>query len=171
MVYVLNGGFQVLPRSISWQAAISRVVDNRAYILESDETKRIRSTFLDYPMPISIVQNSFEYIPETRRDRKAEGLRTNVKSSEVRARDGFSCAYCGDYAGTVDHIVPQHKGGPNTWLNLVAACCVCNGQKDNMSLKEFTRRTGKVLLFEPFVPDSRAVSPYQARVNELVAAM
>lgn len=171
MVYVLNSGFQVLPRSISWQTAISRVVDSRAYILEGDETKRIRSMDLDFPTPISIVQHSFEYIPETRRDRKAEARRKDVRSREVRERDGYSCAYCGDYAETVDHIIPQHKGGPNTWMNLVAACTLCNSQKDNLSLAEFTKRYGKELLFEPFVPDSRTVSPYQARVNELVASM
>jgi 5-methylcytosine-specific restriction endonuclease McrA len=38
----------------------------------------------------------------------------------------YSCAYCGDEANTVDHVIPISKGGTDDPLNLVAACNRCN---------------------------------------------
>jgi 5-methylcytosine-specific restriction endonuclease McrA len=38
----------------------------------------------------------------------------------------YCCAYCGDEANTVDHIIPINKGGTDHPLNLVAACARCN---------------------------------------------
>lgn len=47
----------------------------------------------------------------------------------VLRRDGHRCAYCGEFATTVDHIVPASRGGANSWTNTVAACGPCNGRK------------------------------------------
>ena len=55
-------------------------------------------------------------------------------------RDGYQCVYCGDREKkklTIDHVVPQSKGGKNTWTNLVTACNSCNHAKADMSLQEF----------------------------------
>ena len=30
---------------------------------------------------------------------------------------------------TLDHVLPRHRGGPDTWENVVAACRRCNGKK------------------------------------------
>ena len=38
---------------------------------------------------------------------------------------------------TLDHVIPQSKGGPNTWANLVTACKSCNGEKADLSLQEY----------------------------------
>lgn len=46
--------------------------------------------------------------------------------AKVLKRDKYTCQYCGDRAGTADHIIPRSKGGPNTMANLVACCMVCN---------------------------------------------
>ena len=48
---------------------------------------------------------------------------------EILRRDSYTCAYCGDVANEVDHIVPKVKGGEDTHDNLVAACRLCNIQK------------------------------------------
>ncbi|OYO22675.1 HNH endonuclease [Enemella dayhoffiae] len=66
----------------------------------------------------------------------------------VLKRDRHSCAYCGGYADTVDHLVPQSRGGPNSWLNTVAACSPCNLNKANRTPKE----AGLVLRYQPHVP-------------------
>ena len=47
------------------------------------------------------------------------------------ARDRHACAYCGRHATTVDHVLPQSRGGESTWLNAVAACAPCNHRKAN----------------------------------------
>ena len=48
---------------------------------------------------------------------------------EILRRDAYTCAYCGDVANEVDHIVAKVKGGEDTHDNLVAACRRCNIQK------------------------------------------
>tara|TARA_B110000046_G_scaffold154358_1_gene164269 strand:+ start:2510 stop:3019 length:510 start_codon:yes stop_codon:yes gene_type:complete len=55
-------------------------------------------------------------------------------------RDGYVCVYCGNDKRknlTIDHVVPQSKGGPNTWDNLVSACKRCNNQKASLTLEEY----------------------------------
>lgn len=47
----------------------------------------------------------------------------------VLSRDGYTCAYCGQDATEVDHIVPRAKGGGHELDNLVACCKICNGRK------------------------------------------
>lgn len=58
----------------------------------------------------------------------------------VFKRDGHQCVYCGARDKrklTIDHVVPQSKGGGNTWDNLVTACLSCNHAKADLSLKEY----------------------------------
>lgn len=42
--------------------------------------------------------------------------------AKVLFRDQDTCYYCGQYASTVDHLIPRSKGGLDTMDNLVAAC-------------------------------------------------
>jgi hypothetical protein len=51
----------------------------------------------------------------------------------ILQRDGFICAYCGQQADTVDHIIPLNKGGSHDPENLTAACNRCNGSKRDSS--------------------------------------
>lgn len=66
----------------------------------------------------------------------------------VLKRDRNRCAYCGVRASTVDHVLPQSRGGGWSWLNTVAACEPCNGRKANRTPAE----AGMRLRFEPFAP-------------------
>lgn len=54
---------------------------------------------------------------------------------------GGKCAYCGkklDFDDmTVDHVLPQCKGGTNDPENTYPACYLCNNQKADMTLEEF----------------------------------
>lgn len=67
-------------------------------------------------------------------------------------RDLFVCAYCGnkyaDHKLTRDHIQPQSKGGPDTWMNCVTACWDCNNYKDDHLLKDINMS----LLYVPYTP-------------------
>ena len=40
----------------------------------------------------------------------------------------WCCTYCGDYADTVDHVIPVEKGGFDSLDNLVACCVHCNSK-------------------------------------------
>lgn len=65
----------------------------------------------------------------------------------LEGRSGFAgvlrrdpCSYCGRLprrGATLDHIVPESRGGENTWRNKTAACGWCNREKAAMSLLMF----------------------------------
>lgn len=54
-----------------------------------------------------------------------------------RKKYGSTCAYCGDFADTLDHIIPISKYGNDDDLNLVASCKSCNSAKGNKNLIDF----------------------------------
>lgn len=47
----------------------------------------------------------------------------------VLDRDNDECAYCGEVAGSVDHVIPRVQGGSHDKTNLVACCIPCNRRK------------------------------------------
>ena len=73
----------------------------------------------------------------------------------VYRRDRGVCAYCGrDIAfddASMDHILPQSRGGPTNWDNLVNACRRCNEKKANRTPEQ----AGMSLQFKPFTPKVR----------------
>lgn len=69
--------------------------------------------------------------------------RVPLTRENVFRRDGYECVYCGDTKRkhlTIDHVLPLSKGGKSTWDNLVTACSKCNGEKSDLSLKEFGKK-------------------------------
>ena len=73
---------------------------------------------------------------------------------EIFRRDNYTCQYCGKHTAqlTIDHIVPKHLGGLQTWENSVAACPSCNHHKGGRSLSE----AGMMLLNPPRDPPDSA---------------
>jgi 5-methylcytosine-specific restriction endonuclease McrA len=59
--------------------------------------------------------------------------RVSFSRRKLYKRDHYACQYCGCRPGseelTVDHIVPQSKGGPTSWENCCLACVECNSHK------------------------------------------
>jgi hypothetical protein len=77
----------------------------------------------------SFVNSKFHRVPLTREN--------------VFRRDGYECIYCGCSKRkdlTIDHVIPVSKGGKTSWDNLVTACSKCNGQKSDLTLKEFGKK-------------------------------
>jgi 5-methylcytosine-specific restriction endonuclease McrA len=59
----------------------------------------------------------------------------------VLARDGYTCAYCGQDATTVDHIQSIKSGGdPISLENMIACCARCNSAKGSRSQGVFLAR-------------------------------
>jgi 5-methylcytosine-specific restriction endonuclease McrA len=78
-------------------------------------------------------------------------IRFNKKA--VIKRDCYMCQYCGKALegkdATVDHIVPQSKGGATSWSNCVCSCFPCNARKANKTPEE----AGLVLINKPHIPN------------------
>lgn len=79
----------------------------------------------------------------------------NPSKVGIYRRDRGVCAYCGRVVSfaeaSMDHIVPQHQGGPTTWENLINACRRCNEKKANRTPEQ----ARMPLRFEPFTPKVR----------------
>lgn len=62
------------------------------------------------------------------------------KRREVYERDQWICQYCGDRVtpenATLDHFIPQCKGGTHKRENLRTACLLCNSIKSGKSYEE-----------------------------------
>jgi hypothetical protein len=75
-----------------------------------------------------------------------------VTKAKLLRRDRHTCAYCGQRFAERDlqceHIVPASRGGPASWMNLVAACAACNGRKADRTPEE----ARMPLLYLPYVP-------------------
>jgi hypothetical protein len=75
-----------------------------------------------------------------------------VSRELVFRRDRNLCAYCGQVFHerdlTVDHVLPESRGGRYSWMNLVAACKACNHRKGAKTPEE--AKTS--LLYVPYVP-------------------
>jgi 5-methylcytosine-specific restriction endonuclease McrA len=71
----------------------------------------------------------------------------------VFRRDRHICAYCGEVFReselTLDHVVPESRGGKASWSNLVAACRVDNGRKGCRTPEE----ARMPLLYVPYAPN------------------
>lgn len=68
-------------------------------------------------------------------------------------RDRHVCAYCGQVFHkdhlTREHIVPQSKGGKDTWTNVVTACGPCNHRKAARTPEQ----ANMPLLYLPYAPN------------------
>jgi hypothetical protein len=62
------------------------------------------------------------------------------KRTEIFERDNYRCHYCGEKVtpenATLDHLIPQFKGGRHTKENLKTACLTCNSIKSGKTFEE-----------------------------------
>jgi len=76
----------------------------------------------------------------------------SVTKSKLLRRDRHTCAYCAGVFQERDlqceHVMPESRGGPWTWTNLVSACAVCNNRKAARTPEE----AGMPLVYLPYVP-------------------
>jgi 5-methylcytosine-specific restriction endonuclease McrA len=117
---------------ITWQDAVTMLFNEKAYTLiprSSGEQLRSTSVSIDKPLVVVLVKYA-------QRHNRVFDLEDVVTKSYIRNRDNFTCAYCGKYGNTVDHIQPQSRGGANSWGNLVTACKACNGHKADRTPEE-----------------------------------
>lgn len=73
-------------------------------------------------------------------DGEADYFTDPGKRLELFERDNWECQYCGEKTtkdnATLDHYVPQSKGGSHSKENLRTCCLVCNSIKSGKSYEE-----------------------------------
>ncbi len=139
-VTVLNADAHQVLHQVSLRHAVAMLYRDVARVHQAVPGR----SFGPYPQPESLVLVSYVY---TRWLYQRSG-RLPCSLANVLRRDGHACAYCGREASTRDHIVPRSRGGPTSWLNLVAACVACNSNKRDRTPEQ----AGLHLRVQPFVP-------------------
>ena len=85
----------------------------------------------------------------------------------VLKRDGYICAYCGQEADQVDHVIPRKVGGTHDLDNLVACCKSCNSKKGALDEGSFlgVRSTPPVFSgsLSPMRSEPMLDSPFKTR--------
>ena len=146
-VLVLNGNFEPL-NVTRVRRALLLLIRGKAEMIENGRG-RLQAATISVEVPSVIRLASYVRRPIhpqrlTRRD--------------IFLRDRNTCQYCGKPSRelTLDHILPRHRGGQNTWENVVAACVRCNHRKAGRTPKE----AGMRLLSVPVVPRPNPYHPF-----------
>lgn len=137
-VIVLNADLERL-HEVSVPHAI-RMLVRKVAVIEDGDLERLIGP---YPWPRVLRLVRYVYV-------RWRYSRSNTFSAAAMfKRDKFTCAYCGRYGNTVDHVKPESRGGETSYLNCVTCCVKCNSKKANRTPKE----AGMKLRFHPYVPD------------------
>ena len=152
-VLVLNANFEPL-NTCDIRRAIGLIILSKASLVENGRGV-IQTVDCEYPRP-SII----------RLEKMVRRPRPQVKLTrrEVFRRDQFTCQYCGreNHHLTIDHILPRHLGGNQSWENIVTACAACNHKKGGRTLQE----SGMQLRKQPISPPDSAIYLYQNFLSE-----
>lgn len=141
VVMLLNASYEPLAQ-VSFQHAVKMLVREVAIVEEAAKHPDGADRMIG-PHPWPRVIRLVRYVATKWLYRPAGWSRQGVL-----LRDRFACAYCGGTATTIDHILPESRGGLWSWANNAAACERCNGRKGNRTPEE----AGMRLLVEPYVP-------------------
>lgn len=122
------------------------------------EEFKIKAQYESWAYPSIIV------LKEYRKRRPKKTVTPGLKA--ILVRDMYKCGYCGckltNSTGTRDHIIPESKGGPTTWENMIAACKNCQQKKADRFCKDvgmFPKWTPKEPLYsERFLNNIRIAS-------------
>lgn len=127
-----------------WKDAICAVYSNKVIVEESYD-ELVRSATLEMRVPAVIrlrkyVRVLYEKIGSV-----------SYTKRNVHLRDAYLCQYCAKKCkneATIDHIVPESRGGVDSWENTVTCCKSCNLKKGSQSLAQ----SGLTLIKAPRKP-------------------
>ena len=128
-------------RPVNWEEWI------RLPIRDQDEA--VRTVRGPIRVPTVIVAVNYAKVPKKR---------PKLCARTIRERDGNRCQYTGALLrpeeGSLDHVVPRSRGGPDTWENLVWAAKAVNARKGN----RLPHEAGLKLLNVPRAPKAVPVT-------------
>ena len=135
-VLVLNASFE--PVSITRAKNALKLLVKGSAVCEEDYGVEV---YPGIPLPCVIRLRNYKKIP----------IRISVLTRpNIYARDRYLCQYCGAKEGstrliagkptkvilTLDHILPESRGGGFFWDNLCACCVFCNRKKGDRTPEE-----------------------------------
>ena len=119
---LLNASYEPLS-IVDWKRGIRLMILGKAEVL-SAYSRHIRSARTSIALP-SVLR--------LQRRVKLPHRRIHFSRANVYRRDNFQCQYCGQTLPasqlTFDHVLPQSRGGPTNWKNIVTSCQPCNRTK------------------------------------------
>jgi 5-methylcytosine-specific restriction endonuclease McrA len=111
--------------------------------LSFEDRPFVQSVKFKIYVPEIVVLTDYNKVPNFK-------VRLNMKN--VWLRDGGQCQYSGRYLAlkdaTKDHVLPESRGGKNSWDNIVTCCEDVNRKKSNQTPAE----AGLTLLNDPRKP-------------------
>ncbi|WP_245930423.1 HNH endonuclease [Allonocardiopsis opalescens] len=127
-VLLLNASYEPLT-TLPLRRAVLLVLREKAEVVHGDTAgAALRSASVRISVPSVIRLRRYIRVPYHRR--------IPLTRVALMRRDHYRCAYCGQYAETIDHVVPRSRGGAHTWENCVASCRPCNHRKADKLLEE-----------------------------------
>lgn len=138
-----NNGFLYVANKIAYTDEMLAKI----FRMEIGVVQRALTTFQDLEM-IEVVDNTYMISNWTihQNQNGLDDIREKNRLRQQKFRDRQKaltfgenpiCAYCGDTATEIDHIVPKSKGGKDIESNKVFACRRCNSAKNDKDLADF----------------------------------
>ena len=140
-VLLLNASFEPLQLVTARRAVLLLLCDRAEVVVARDDAPVFRSPSTETKVPSVVRLRHYVRVP-------FRATHAPLTRRGVLLRDRNKCAYCGNFADTIDHVIPRSRGGTHEWTNVVAACKRHNLQKGNRLLSEI----GWHLPFEPHAP-------------------
>lgn len=140
---VLNGDYSYL-NVISWKRAVCLLMKGKTEVLKWSD-KEIRNSEGEVVTRLPLVMRLIKII------RMIYKNKVPYSKRNIFVRDNFTCMYCGSQDKgklTVDHVIPQSRGGKSSFDNCVASCRQCNLDKGNKTPNE----AKMYLLKRPYTP-------------------
>jgi 5-methylcytosine-specific restriction endonuclease McrA len=147
LTLVLNATYEPL-RIVSWQKAVTLQYQGKVEVIAL-HAREIRGVTVRVRLP-----SVLRFHRHVRMKRSA--VRVPFSRTNVYARDGHRCQYCGESRPpcelTFDHVIPVARGGEKAWENIVTCCIPCNRRKGDRTPEE----SGLRLIRRPHRPQGLA---------------
>jgi 5-methylcytosine-specific restriction endonuclease McrA len=156
-VVLLNADFSFLG-IIDWQRAMKLMAKQKVEVVKHSSI--VIKGFHDFVLPKIL--------------RLVKLIRTIYKNKvpfskkNIFVRDGYVCQFCGTSKDlTVDHVLPQSRGGKSEWNNCTTACKTCNNAKGNKLCREakmYPKRTP----WQPTISEFLMIKMKRLKVDKLL---
>ena len=129
-VILLNSDYSYL-NTIGWKTAMKLLFKGKVEMLKATN-KVLKSIEGKWEVVVPAVLRLIKLV------RTVYKTRVPFSKRNVVQRDLFTCQYCGlkERKMTIDHVVPQSRGGKTDFEYCVAACKPCNNTKGDRTPNE-----------------------------------